>query len=168
MNELFRSLRGQLFVLLENLFSKVVCCCFKDIIWMYKVTGKAANGKKQFDNADKNRVYVRTNSVNTWKEMNPKGGNKLPLIMEKYIGRCHRCQDTGSGDMGWMRGPLTKYSNPLHEVLSITESQFRLHSPLPRLLRLLLVLYLSPTHPQPFFPLHYYLTFLLLPLYIKT
>lgn len=57
MNELFRSLKDQLFVLLQKLFSKVVCCCFKEVISMYKVTGKAACGKEQFDDADRKDMY---------------------------------------------------------------------------------------------------------------
>lgn len=51
---------------------------------MYKVTGRTASGKEQSDDADRNRACVRTHSINTQKGMNPKGENKLPLIMEKY------------------------------------------------------------------------------------
>lgn len=65
MNELFRSLRDQLCFTAKTFASKVVSCCFKDVIRMYKVTGKAAGGKELFDDADRNRVCVRTSFTNT-------------------------------------------------------------------------------------------------------
>lgn len=134
----------------KNFFSKVVCCCFKEVSHRHVSSHwKSSSGKDQFDDGDWNGVCVRTNSINTRKEMSSKGENKLHRIMEMFIDTDAKIQELSYGTKKIHEGPT---SNVLIIVLkwpSFTESPFRAHRPLSRLLQeQVLVLCPSP-HPPP-------------------
>lgn len=114
-NELFGLLRSTLFHH-KIFFSKVICCCFEEVTDIYKVTGKAAGGKEQFDDGYWNGVCERTNSINKRIGMNPKGENKLHPIIEKYINIDAKIQEPRYGMNEIHEGPHIKHSNSLHEM----------------------------------------------------
>lgn len=86
---------------------------------MYKVTGKAACGKEQFDDADRKGMY-QNKLPKYMKRDESKGENKFHLIMEKYTDTDAKTQDPKYELSEVYRGShIQLYSDPLHEVAII-------------------------------------------------
>lgn len=149
----------------KNFFSKVVCSRFKEVSHRHVPSPrKSSSGKDQFDDGDWNGVCVRTNSINTRKEMNSKGENKLHWIMEMFIDIDAKIQELRYGMNEIHEGPTSCII--FLKWPSFTERQFRAHSPLSRLLQEQVLVLCSSPHPPPSLSSHYFI-FFLLPLYIK-
>ena len=95
-----------------------------------------------------------------------KGERKLPPIIEKYIDTGAKIQEPRYGLNEIHEGPHIKYSNPLHEVASFTESMQDTQFLAKTVIRTVLVPWASSTHLHPFL-LYYYFMLLLLPLCVK-